>query len=96
MFAGLDAMVHSLEAVSAKTANAISIMMGARAFAILYTHISKVITDPKNYTAREQMLIGSYFAGLAMMNVGGGPASGISYPLGVHFNVLMGLRGEYF
>jgi len=96
LFSGLDAMVHSLEAVSAKTANAISILMGSKAFAMLYSNISKVITHPNDYAAREQMLLGSYYAGIAMMNVGGGPASGISYPLGVYFNVPHGIAGGIF
>jgi alcohol dehydrogenase len=96
IFSGLDAMVHSLEAVSAKTANDLSITLGAKGFSLLFRYFEDVLKEPKSYFAREQMLLGSYYAGLAMMNVGGGPASGISYPLGVHFKVPHGIAGGIF
>ena len=35
----------------------------------------------------------SFYAGIAMTHAAGGPASGISYPLGVHWNVPHGYAG---
>ncbi len=93
---GLDAMLHAIEAVSAKTANAATVMLGAKAFSLLYTHFKGALEAPGNYEAWEGMLLGSYLAGVAMMNAGGGPASGISYPLGVHFKVPHGIAGGIF
>lgn len=92
----LDAMVHALEAVSAKTANDITIMIGSKSFSLLYSNIKKIVKEPRNYKAREKMLLGSYLAGVSMMNAGGGPASGISYPLGVHFKIPHGIAGGVF
>lgn len=93
---GLDAMLHAIEAVSAKTANAVTCMLGAKAFGLLFANFKKVLLSPTDYPAREAMLLGSYYAGIAMVNAGGGPASGISYPLGVHFNVPHGIAGGIF
>lgn len=93
---GLDAMLHAVEAVSAKTANLITVMLGARAFGFLFANFKKVLSNPSDYFARETMLLGSYYAGIAMVNAGGGPASGISYPLGVHFGVPHGIAGGIF
>jgi alcohol dehydrogenase len=93
---GLDAILHAIEAVSAKNANEISIMLGSQAFLLLYKNFKKVLWEPENYKARQAMLLGSYYAGIAMMNAGGGPASGISYPLGVHFKVPHGIAGGIF
>lgn len=93
---GLDAMVHAIEAVTAKTANQITVMLGSQAFVLLYNNFKKVLSEPDNFTARQGMLLGSYYAAIAMMNAGGGPASGISYPLGVHFGVPHGLAGGIF
>ncbi len=94
--AGLDAMLHALEAVTAKTATKISSMFGCKAFSLLYKSFPTVLSEPRNYEAREEMLLGSYYAGIAMMNAGGGPASGISYPLGVHYGVPHGIAGGIF
>lgn len=93
---GLDAMLHAMEAVTAKTATLVTQMLGSRAFGLLYSHFDRVLNTPFDYGAREGMLLGSYYAGIAMMNAGGGPASGISYPLGVHFSVPHGIAGGIF
>lgn len=96
VFSCLDAMVHAVEAVSAKTANRITSMLGNQAFSLLYSNIRKVLQEPYDYDAREGMQIGSYLAGIALMNAGGGPASALSYPLGVHYNVPHGIAGGIF
>jgi len=93
---GLDAMLHAIEAVSARNATPLTSMLGSKAFSILYSNFRKVISEPNNYNAREGMLFGSYYAGIAMMNAGGGPASGISYPLGVYYGVPHGIAGGIF
>jgi len=93
---GLDAMLHALEAATAKTANEISIIIGCEAFAMLYHNLPKVINNVNDFNCHNRMLLGSYIAGVAMMNAGGGPASGISYPLGVHYNVPHGIAGGIF
>lgn len=96
VFSGLDAMLHAIEAISAKTANAVTKMIGSQAFGVLFRNFKKVLQDPKNYESREAMMLGSYYAGIAMMNAGGGPASGISYPIGTHFGVPHGIAGGVF
>ncbi len=93
---GLDALLHAIEAVSAKTSNPITKMLGSNAFSLLYINIMQAVSEPENYAAKEGMLLGSYYAGIAMMNAGGGPASGISYPLGVHYGVPHGIAGGIF
>lgn len=93
---GLDAMIHAIEAVSAKNASKITKMLGTKAFTLLYANFMSVLSEPENYEARENMLLGSYYAGIAMLNAGGGPASGISYPLGTYFGVPHGIAGGVF
>jgi len=90
---GLDAMIHATEAISAKNSNAITEMIGAQAFSLLFENLPKVLEEPNNYSAREKMLLGSYLAGMAMINAGGGIASGLSYPIGTHWNVPHGVAG---
>ena len=94
--AGLDAMVHSVEAITARTANLISSTLGERAFGLIYKNLPLSLNKPSNLEYKEKLLIGAYMAGIAMMNAGGGPASGVSYPIGVHFKVPHGIAGGFF
>ena len=90
---GLDALVHATEAITAKTTNRISIFFGQEAMRLLFSSLPIVVSQPENLDAREDSLLGSYYAGIAMWNSQGGLSSGISYPLGVHFGVPHGFAG---
>jgi alcohol dehydrogenase len=93
--AALDVLVHAFEAVTCKTANAISTVLGREASRIMFESLPRVVTNLNDLQAREETLLGSHFAGLAMWNAGGGPASGISYPLGVYHHVPHGFAGGF-
>ncbi len=92
----LDAMVHAVEAATAKPATEFSKALGCEAFKILYTNLPDSLNEADDLKLRESMLAGSCLAGMAMVNCGGGPASGISYPLGTQYNVPHGLAGGIF
>lgn len=92
----LDALVHSIEAFACKNSNTLSKAIGKEAFGLLFNNLIKAINDKNNIEAHENLFIGSHLAGIAMYNVGGGPASGISYPLGSHFKVPHGIAGGIF
>lgn len=90
---GLDSLVHAIEAVTTKTANAVSIVLGVEAVRLLFAALPVAIAQPDNLEVRAHTLLSSHYAGIAMWNSQGGPASGISYPLGVHFGVPHGFAG---
>lgn len=90
---GLDAMVHAVEAVTARTASAVSLLFGVEAVNLLFEALPVSVKDPADLAARERLLLASFYAGEAMCHAAGGPSSGISYPLGVHFNVPHGYAG---
>ncbi len=94
--AGLDTMVHAIEAITARSATPITVGLGAKAFALIYDSLPQCLDNQPSLNAWEQAQFAAYFAGIAMMNAGGGPASGISYPLGVHYGVPHGLAGGVF
>mgnify|MGYP001406459831 FL=1 len=54
------------------------------------------LNERDNYHAWEQVQLGASIAGIAMMNAGGGPVSGVSYPVGVFYNVPHGIAGGIF
>lgn len=91
--AGLDAFVHAVEAVTCRTANPYSRLNGSEGIRLLFEGFAKSLERPADLDSRQTVLLGSHFAGIAMRNAGGGPASGVSYPLGVHFQVPHGFAG---
>ena len=94
--AGLDALLHAIEAFSCKNSTVMTKMLGKNAFDLLFNNLYNAINDKNDISAHEKLFLGSHFAGLAMYNAGGGPASGISYPLGAHFKVPHGIAGGIF
>lgn len=90
---GLDALVHAVEAVTAVGATVVSATLGIEAVHLLLDALPRAVATPDEVDARRDTLLGAHLAGLAMQNAGGGPASGISYPLGVHFGVPHGFAG---
>lgn len=90
---GLDALVHAVEAVTARTANTISVLLGVEAVRLLSTGLPAAVERPDDVDARLATLLGAHVAAIAMQNAAGGPASGISYPLGVHHAVPHGYAG---
>ncbi|WP_319508452.1 iron-containing alcohol dehydrogenase [uncultured Methanolobus sp.] len=92
----LDALVHAIEAFACQNSNILSKAIGKEAFGLLFNNLIKAIEDKDNIVAHENLFMGSHLAGIAMYNVGGGPASGISYPLGSHFKVPHGIAGGIF
>lgn len=91
--AGLDSMVHAIEAVTAQTSNEITIMLGTNAYCMMFDNLPEYVAGARSVEVCQNLLLSAYIAGIAMMNAGGGPASGVSYPLGVHFNVPHGFAG---
>ena len=90
---GLDALVHAVEAATARTATPVSILLGCEATRLLFRALPAVVEHPGDLEARGESLLGAHLAALAMQNAAGGPASGISYPLGVHYGVPHGYAG---
>ncbi|MBN4080850.1 iron-containing alcohol dehydrogenase [Caldithrix abyssi] len=90
---GLDALVHAIEAVTVEDANQVALLFGIEAVKLLFKGLSIAIDQPSCLEGRADTFLGSHYAGIAMWNAQGGPASGISYPLGVHYGVPHGFAG---
>src|SRR3989339_102599 len=94
--AGMDAMTHTLESFVAKNATYMSRMFSREAFKLLFVNLKKIAAGDRSKETKLSLLIGSGFAGIALMNSGAGPAGALSYPLGVYFDVPHGLAGSVF
>ncbi|MBI5630427.1 MAG: iron-containing alcohol dehydrogenase [Elusimicrobia bacterium] len=94
MAAGMDALVHCVESFTAMTSSVLARDMAKAAFPRLFNNLERAVSRPKDLDGRQEMMLGAYQAGIAMWNAaGGGPASGISYPLGVRHGVPHGFAG---
>ncbi|MBI4423986.1 MAG: iron-containing alcohol dehydrogenase [Elusimicrobia bacterium] len=94
MAAGMDALVHCVESFSAGPSPRAAREAARTAFPLLFNHLARALERPGELPGREAMLLGAWWAGVAMWNAGaGGPASGASYPLGVLHKVPHGFAG---
>jgi alcohol dehydrogenase class IV len=93
---GMDALVHSLESFMCNKANPLTRTFSKAAFARLYHALPSIIDDPLNAMKRQELLLGSFFAAIALFNSGSGIAGALSYPLGVYFKVPHGIGGGIF
>lgn len=90
---GMDAMVHALEAFMTTRKNPIIWEFAIQSWRLLMTNFRASLEDAANRTAKLNMLLGSYLAGITLMFSGGGIAGALSYPLGVDHKVPHGLAG---
>lgn len=83
---GMDAITHAIEAYTSLNANAISRMYSLKALELLYGSIVTACEEPENLAAREDMLLGSYFAGCAIA-VGTCLAHIVGQPVGAVYKI---------
>ncbi len=94
--AGMDALTHSLESFMCNKANPLTRVFSREAFRLLYGALPALVEAPGDLAKRQQLLLGSYFAAIALFNSGSGISGALSYPVGVHFKVPHGIGGGIF
>lgn len=92
---GVDAMVHAIEAFSTRLKkNPLSDALALKALQLLYANLPAAVTDGRDATVRENMLLGSLFAGMAFANAPVGAVHALAYPLGGHYGLPHGLSNS--
>ena len=94
--AGVDSMVHAVEAFTAKKTNCMARFFAVEGFRRVFEALSLLVDDLDNIHLREEVMFGAFLSGIALMHSGTGPAAAMSYPLGVHYKVPHGLGGGIF
>jgi len=89
--AGMDALVHALEAFIARTATPLSHGLALEAARHIGPALEVVCLDPANKTARDEMAIGSHLAGMAFANSSCCAVHGLALPLGGRFHIPHGV-----
>jgi len=88
---GIDALCHAIESYTSINASPMSEMISLEAIGLIASNLRTCVHDGSNLEAREQMLMGSLYAGLGLANAGVGAVHALSYPLGGQYGVSHGL-----
>jgi alcohol dehydrogenase class IV len=84
---GMDALTHALEAYVSKKANPYSDTMALTALGLIARNIRTAYGNPTDRAAREAMMLGATFAGLAFSNASVCLVHGMARPIGAFFHV---------
>ena len=90
-FVGMDALTHAIEAYVSAKANPVSDMFALSGMSLISANILTAYDEPANEAARESMMIGANYAGIAFSNASVCTVHGMSRPLGAHFHIAHGL-----
>jgi alcohol dehydrogenase len=88
---GMDALTHAMEAYTSNKANPLSDLVAEKAIFLIGRSLRRAVEKGNDLKARENMLLGSLLAGLALANAGVTAVHAMAYPLGAFFNIPHGL-----
>jgi alcohol dehydrogenase len=88
---GIDALCHAIESYTSLNSSPMSELVSLEAIDLISSNLRACVHDGSNLEAREQMLLGSLYAGLGLANAGVGAAHSLSYPLGGKYGISHGL-----
>lgn len=88
---GVDALCHAVECFTSNKANPISDCFAIRALEMIMKNIVPACDDKDALEAKEQMLIASFFAGIAIASSGTTAVHALSYPLGGKYHIAHGV-----
>jgi alcohol dehydrogenase len=91
---GMDAFIHSLESYISTKANPISDMFAMESMRLIGAHIVEAYEHGQSVNAREAMMLGSMYGGLALTAAGTAAVHALAYPLGGMFNITHGVANS--
>ncbi|CAJ0791077.1 Long-chain-alcohol dehydrogenase 1 [Ralstonia psammae] len=88
---GIDAFVHSLESYISTKANPVSDMFAMESMRLIGANIVEAYRNGRSVKAREAMMLGSMYGGLALTAAGTAAVHALAYPLGGMFGITHGV-----
>jgi len=88
---GIDAFVHSLESYISTKANPVSDMFAMESMRLIGANIVEAYQNGHSVKAREAMMLGSMYGGLALTAAGTAAVHALAYPLGGMFGITHGV-----
>ena len=91
---GFDAMIHSLESYIGLKANAISDMFSLEGIRLITSSLRTACSEPGNLMARENMMFGSTFGGMALTAAGTAAVHALAYSIGAKYGISHGVSNS--
>lgn len=88
---GVDALAHAIECFTSNKANPFSDTFALQALDMILANIEKACDDPDALEAKNQMLLASFYAGIAITASGTTAVHALSYPLGGRYHIAHGV-----
>lgn len=88
---GMDALTHAVEAYTSRKGNPLTDIFALSAIKRIFTYLPIAFDDGSNVTAREEMAIAAFEAGVCINNASVTLVHGMSRPIGALFHVPHGL-----
>ena len=88
---GVDALCHAIECFTSAKANPISNTFALEALDLIMNNIIEACTNSEALEAKSRMLLGSFYAGVAITSSGTTAVHALSYPLGGKYHIAHGV-----
>ena len=88
---GMDALTHAIEAYTSLQAMVITDALALKAVELIAQNLRQAVAESQNVEVRENMLLGSLLAGMALANAGVGAVHALAYPLGGLYRIPHGV-----
>lgn len=91
---GVDALIHSLESYIGKKANPISDTFALEGVRTVYGAIRSAYSEGSDIDARERMLLGSMYGGMALTSAGTAAVHALAYAIGARYGIPHGVANS--
>ena len=91
---GMDAMTHAVEAYIGNSTSKETRRLSKEAVKLIIENVQTAYNEPNNHTARENMLIAAYKAGIAFSKSYVGYVHAVAHSLGGQYNIPHGLANS--
>jgi alcohol dehydrogenase len=90
-YTGMDALTHAIESFTSLQAHFLTEPISLEAIEIIGANLREAVFNGSNIQVRENMMKGSYLAGLGLAMSGVGAVHALAYPLGAFFDIPHGI-----
>lgn len=88
---GIDALTHAIEAYLARGANPLTQALAYRAITLISRALPIAVGQGHDLAARQDMMLGSYLAGMAFSNAGLGLVHAMAHQIGARYHIPHGV-----
>lgn len=88
---GVDALAHVVECYTSKKATPFSDTYAAAGARLIFHNIREAYSNPDNMEAKNSMLLGAFYGGVAITGSGTTAVHALSYPLGGKYHIAHGV-----